>query len=76
MYRSYYYDEPMRVTPQFNITETLRYYQSNTSDNFPSTASITDKAGTNGGVGLTIAETGFNTARGYLSGTISAFADF
>ena len=72
MYRSYAYDEPIRTTPQFNITTALQYYSSGTATAFPSTPGIADREN----VGLTITEDGMTNASGYFTGTISVSADF
>ena len=72
MYRSYAYDEPVRTTPQFNITTGLQYYSTGSGTAFPSTPGITDREN----IGLVITETGMTNARGYYTGTISVFADF
>ena len=72
MYRTYAYDEPVRATPQFNISTGLKYYSTGTSTSFPSTPGISDvykKA-------LVITEDGLTNARGYHDGIISVSADF
>lgn len=72
MYRSYAYDEPVRTTPQFNITTALQYYSTGSNTAFPSTPGIADREN----IGLTITEDGMTNARGYFTGTISVSADF
>lgn len=73
MYRTFPYDEPMRVTPtQFLVTSTLRYYNQGNANDFPSTPTFGDK----NKVAVSIVEGGFTNGRGYVDGVISAFADF
>ena len=76
MYRGFKYEEPPRITPQFAVTDTLKYYTGGSAANFPSPFpagfGITDKHKNH----LEITQTGFSNGRGYLDGTISVFADF
>ena len=73
MYRSFPYDEPMRVAPtQFLVTSTMKYYSQGTSTSFATAPGISDK----NKIGLVITEDDFTNGRGYHDGIISAFADF